>query len=122
MNMLMDEMDYAGNGKNIIILDACRNNPFPKERRSKASLGLARADVPPGSLIAYATGPGSVAIDGEGRNGIYTSYLLANINTPGIPVEMVFKRVLQGVASDTDRKQIPWMSSSLDIDFYFAVN
>ena len=78
--------------------------------------------MPAGSLIAYATGPGSVAIDGEGRNGIYTSYLLANIYTPNIPVEMVFKRVLQGVAADTNRKQIPWMSSSLAIDFYFAIN
>jgi len=121
LNMLIDEMSYAENGKNIIILDACRNNPFPKEKSRNASLGLARTDVPAGSLIAYATGPGSVAIDGEGRNGIYTSYLLANMNTPGIPIEMVFKRVLQGVASDTGRKQIPWMSSSLDIDFYFAV-
>ena len=122
LNMLIDEMAYAENGKNIIILDACRNNPFPKEKSRNESLGLARTEVPAGSLIAYATGPGSVAIDGEGRNGIYTSYLLANIYTPGIPVEMVFKRVLQGVASDTERKQIPWMSSSLDIDFYFAVN
>jgi hypothetical protein len=121
LNMLIDEMSYAENGKNIIILDACRNNPFPKEKSRNASLGLARTEVPAGSLIAYATGPGSVAIDGEGRNGVYTSYLLANIDTPGIPIEMVFKRVLQGVASGTDRKQIPWMSSSLDIDFYFAV-
>jgi hypothetical protein len=122
LNMLIDEMAYAGNGKNIIILDACRNNPFPEENSRKPSLGLARTEVPAGSLIAYATGPGSVAIDGEGRNGIYTSYLLANIYTPNIPVEMVFKRVLQGVAADTNRKQIPWMSSSLAIDFYFAIN
>jgi hypothetical protein len=122
LNMVIDVMDYAENGKNIIILDACRNNPFPKEKSRNASLGLARTNVPAGSLIAYATSPGSVAIDGEGRNGIYTSYLLENIYTPGIPVEMVFKRVLQGVASDTERKQIPWMSSSLDIDFYFVTN
>jgi hypothetical protein len=121
LNMLIDEMVAAENGKNIIILDACRNNPFPEEKSRHASRGLARTDVPAGSLIAYATSPGSVAIDGEGRNGIYTSYLLENMNAPGIPIEMVFKRVLQGVASDTHRKQIPWMSSSLDIDFYFAV-
>ncbi len=121
LNMLIDEMVAAENDKNIIILDACRNNPFPKEKSRHASMGLARTDVPAGSLIAYATSPGSVAIDGEGRNGVYTSYLLANMNIPGIPIEMVFKRVLQGVASDTNRKQIPWMSSSLDIDFYFAV-
>jgi hypothetical protein len=120
LNMLIDEMVYAENGKNVIILDSCRNNPLPKGKGSKGSIGLARTDAPAGTLIAYATSPGSVAIDGEGRNGIYTKYLLANMFAPGIPIEMVFKRVLQGVASDTDRKQIPWMSSSLDIDFYFA--
>ena len=122
LNMLIDEMVAANNGKNIIILDACRNNPLPKEESRHASIGLARTDAPAGSLIAYATSPGSVAIDGEGRNGIYTRYLLEHIFTPGIPIEMVFKRVLQGVASDTERKQIPWMSSSLDIDFSFATN
>lgn len=120
LNMLIDEMSFADNGKNIIILDSCRNNPLPKEEGRNPSKGLARTDAPAGTLIAYATSPGSVAIDGEGRNGIYTKYLLANIYTPGIPIEMVFKRVLQGVASDTGRKQIPWMSSSLDVDFYFA--
>ena len=120
LNMLIDEMVEADNGKNIIILDACRNNPLPNEESRYQSAGLARTDAPAGTLIAYATSPGSVAIDGEGRNGIYTSYLLENIYLPGLPIEMVFKRVLQGVAADTNRKQIPWMSSSLDIDFYFA--
>jgi len=120
LNLLVDEMAYADNGKNIVILDSCRNNPLPQEKGRNSAKGLARTDAPPGTLIAYATSPGSVAIDGEGRNGIYTKYLLENIFTPGIPIEMVFKRVLQGVASDTGRKQIPWMSSSLDVDFYFA--
>jgi len=122
LNMLIDEMTAAKNGKNIIILDACRNNPLPQEDNRHQTVGLARTDAPAGTLIAYATSPGSVAIDGEGRNGIYTSYLLENIFLPGLPIEMVFKRVLQGVAADTDRKQIPWMSSSLDIDFSFAMN
>jgi len=120
LNMLIDEMIYAENGKNIIILDSCRNNPLPKGEGRNPPKGLARTDAPAGTLISYATSPGSVAIDGEGRNGVYTQYLLENIFTPGIPVEMVFKRVLQGVAADTGRKQIPWMSSSLDVDFYFA--
>jgi len=122
LNMLLDEMTTAENGKNIIILDACRNNPLPQEDSRHQTVGLARTDAPAGTLIAYATSPGSVAIDGDGRNGIYTSYLLENIYLPGLPIEMVFKRVLQGVAADTDRKQIPWMSSSLDIDFSFAKN
>ena len=120
LNMLIDEMVEADNGKNIIILDACRNNPLPNDDNRYQTAGLARTDAPAGTLIAYATSPGSVAIDGEGRNGIYTSYLLENIYLPGVPIEMVFKRVLQGVAADTNRKQIPWMSSSLDIDFYFT--
>lgn len=121
LNMLIDEMVYAENNKNIIIMDACRNNPLPEEdTRRRPSTGLARTDAPAGTLIAYATSPGSVAIDGEGRNGIYTKYLLEHIFSPGIPVEMVFKRVLQGVTSETDRKQIPWMSSSLEVDFYFV--
>jgi len=119
LNMLIDEMVYANNGKNIIILDACRNNPLPEKDERRSSTGLARTDAPAGTLIAYATSPGSVAIDGEGRNGVYTKYLLENMFEPGIPIEIVFKRVLQGVSSDTNRKQIPWMSSSLDIDFYF---
>ena len=121
LNLLVDELSLAGNGKNIIILDSCRNNPLPGESGRSSANGLARTDAPAGTLIAYATSPGSVAIDGDGRNGIYTKYLLANIFTPGIPIELVFKRVLQGVAADTGRKQIPWMSSSLDIDFNFAV-
>ncbi len=87
-------------------------SPFTRSLRPLAA--------PAGTLIAYATSPGSVAIDGEGRNGIYTKYLLENMSSPDIPIEMVFKRVLKGVASETSRKQIPWMSSSLDIDFYFA--
>ena len=68
--MLIDEMDFANNGKNIIILDSCRNNPLPEQESRNPSKGLARTDAPPGTLIAYATSPGSVAIDGEGRNGI----------------------------------------------------
>jgi uncharacterized caspase-like protein len=110
----------ANNGKNIVVLDSCRNSPLPREDSRYASIGLARTDAPAGTLIAYATSPGSVAIDGEGRNGTYTKYILENIFAPGLPIEMVFKRVLKGVSSETNRKQIPWMSSSLDIDFAFA--
>lgn len=120
LNMLLDEMTAAKNGKNIIILDSCRDNPLPKGETRRRTVGLARTEAPAGTLIAYATSPGSVAIDGKGRNGIYTKYLLSNMNTPNIPIETVFKRVLQGVSAETERQQIPWMSSSLDIDFYFV--
>jgi uncharacterized caspase-like protein len=116
---VLGKMEDAGNGLNIVILDACRDNPFARAFRSVPS-GLARMDAPRGTLIAYATAPGSVAADGTGRNGIYTQNLLAHMATPGLPVEEVFKRVRNGVIRDTAEKQVPWESSSLTGSFYFA--
>lgn len=103
---------------NIVILDACRNNPFERRFRG-ASGGLAQMEAPKGSLIAYATAPGKTAADGEGRNGIYTHELLKLMQTPGIPIEQVFKRVRANVARATADNQIPWEASSLTGDFYF---
>ena len=74
---------------------------------------------PPGTLVAFATAPGSVASDGIGKNGIYTQHLLASLGQPGVPVEQVFKRVRVGVMKDTRNAQVPWESSSLVGDFYF---
>ena len=101
-----------------MILDACRNNPFSRKFRS-ASQGLAQMDAPSGTLVAFATAPGSVASDGAGKNGIYTQHLLASLGQPGVPVEQVFKRVRVGVMKDTRNAQVPWESSSLVGDFYF---
>jgi hypothetical protein len=78
-------------------------------------------DAPSGMLVAFATAPGSVAYDGEGVNGVYTKHLLRNLTLPGMPVELVLKRVREGVSKDTEGKQIPWESSSLLGDFYFKV-
>ncbi len=117
-NQVLDKMDQAGNRLNIVILDACRDNPFARSFRSKQS-GLAQMDAPSGVLIAFATAPGAVAYDGDGANGVYTKHLLRNLTIPGLPVELVLKRVREGVAKDTDSKQIPWESSSLLGDFYF---
>ena len=119
VGMVLEEMGQAENSLNIVILDACRNNPLPRSFRS-SSRGLAKIDGPTGTLIAYATSPGSVASDGEGRNGIYTKHLLKNITTSGLPVEQVFKKVLQGVKQDTNSGQVPWLSSSFSGDFYFT--
>ena len=116
---VLGKMEDAGNGLNIIILDACRDNPYARQFRSTRN-GLARMDAPRGTLIAYATGPGSVAADGDGRNGVYTRNLLKHLSTPGMPVEQVFKHVRVDVISDTDQKQVPWESSSLTGNFYFA--
>jgi len=116
---VLGKMEDAANGLNIVILDACRNNPFARSFRSAAQ-GLARMDAPTGSLIAYATAPGSVAADGEGRNGVYTRNLLQHLGTRGVSVEEMFKRVRLGVVADTQKTQVPWEASSLTGDFRFA--
>jgi hypothetical protein len=117
-NVVLAKMDTAKNTLNLMILDACRNNPFARSFRS-ASAGLAQMDAPSGTLVAFATAPGSVASDGEGDNGLYTKHLLANIGRAGLPIEQVFKEVRRGVGRDTSDRQIPWESSSLRGDFYF---
>ena len=111
-------MEYAGNRLNIVILDACRNNPLKRSFRSGAS-GLARMDAPAGSLIAYATAPGSVAADGTGRNGLYTSNLMKHMMIPGLSIEEMFKSVQLNVMDATNKAQVPWESSSMTGDFYF---
>jgi hypothetical protein len=117
-NQVLDKMDHAGNRLNIVILDACRDNPFARSFRSKQS-GLAQMDAPSGMLVAFATSPGAVAYDGDGVNGVYTKHLLRNLAIPGLPIELVLKRVREGVSKDTAQKQIPWETSSLLGDFYF---
>lgn len=119
-NLMLGMMDEAGNGLNVIILDACRNNPFGRSFRS-ASNGLAQMDAPSGTLIAYATAPGSVASDGNTRNGLYTQELLKNMLVPGLKIEEVFKRVRISVRNSSAGKQTPWESSSLTGDFYFSI-
>jgi hypothetical protein len=117
---ILAEMTDAGNRLNIVILDACRNNPFLRSFRS-AARGLAKMDAPTGTLIAYATAPGDVAEDGKFRNSPYTANLLKYMATPGLPVELVFKRVRDGVIKDSGNRQVPWEATSLKgEDFYFA--
>ncbi|MCX5821155.1 MAG: caspase family protein [Deltaproteobacteria bacterium] len=117
---ILSEMDHANNGLNIVLLDACRNNPFARSFRSE-SRGLAIiGQVPRGAFISYATAPGDVARDGDGRNSPYTESLLEYMQIPGIPIETVFKRVRLKLDSETGGKQVPWESSSLKGDFYFV--
>jgi uncharacterized caspase-like protein len=103
----------------MVILDACRNNPFEGRFRSTRGSGLAQVDAPKGTLLAYATAPGKVASDGEGANGLYTAEFLKAIDTPGAKVEEVFKAVRVNVIKATSGEQIPWESSSLTGDYYF---
>lgn len=112
------QMEAARNRMNIVILDACRNNPFARGFRS-ATRGLATMNAPTGTLIAYATAPGSTASDGAGKNGLYTEELLAQMRVPGNKIEDVFKRVRANVMNRSNSQQIPWEASSLIGDFYF---
>ena len=117
---VLGRMEEAGNPLNIVILDACRDNPFPTAFRSPTA-GLARMDAPRGAIVAYATGPGQAALDGRGgRNGVYTKHLLAVMGLPGLTLEQVFKLVRVRVAQETGERQIPWESSCLMGEFYFS--
>ncbi|WP_319763037.1 caspase family protein [Maridesulfovibrio sp.] len=116
---VLAKMEDAGNRMNIVILDACRNNPFKRSFRSMRS-GLAQMDAPTGSFIAFATAPGKTALDGRGNNSPYVTHMLSNMNRKGLTIEQFFKKVRQGVIKDTSRKQVPWESSSLVGDFYFS--
>ena len=123
VGQVLGKMGEARNGFNVIILDACRDNPFARSFRSSTrGLAVVRDAAPQGTLIAYATSPGKVASDGDASNGLYTKHLLQNMATPNLSIEQVFKRVLQGVDRETNGQQTPWTSSSFSGDFYFVQN
>jgi hypothetical protein len=117
-SLITGAMEEAENPMNIILLDACRDNPFPRKNRS-GTRGLARMDSASGTIIAYSTSPGDVAADGEGRNSPYTAQLLKYMDAPGLTIEQVFKKVRVGVEDTTQGRQLPWETSSLRGDFYF---
>src|SRR5499425_3253809 len=117
-NRVLAAMDEAGNRVNLVILDACRDNPVARSFRS-ATRGLAQMEAAQGTYIAFATAPGSVALDGAGRNGLYTHYLLQSLQQPDTDIDKVFRRVTADVARATGGKQVPWISSSLTGDFSF---
>jgi hypothetical protein len=120
IGQVLGKMGEARNGLNMVILDACRDNPLAKSFRSSTrGLAVVNSSAVKGTLIAYATSPGNVASDGADGNGLYTKHLLQHLTSPGLPVEQVFKRVLQGVERDTNGKQSPWISSSFSGDFFF---
>ena len=118
LSAVMEKLDSAKNPVNIVILDACRNNPFGNKLQATAK-GLAQVDAPPGTFIAFATAPGSTAADGGGRNGLYTQHLVQQIARPGAQIEEVFKAVRAGVRTDSKNVQIPWESTSLETPFVF---
>lgn len=118
VDAVLAKMETARNRLNILILDACRNDPFSRAFRSSTQ-GLAPLDAPTGTYIAFATAPGRTAADGTGSHGLYTEQLLKAMHAPGLKIEDTFKAVLRGVRQASKDQQIPWTSSSVDGDFYF---
>lgn len=120
---VLSRMAEAGNRINIVILDACRNNPLQLSRKTISKglgvMSVGRAEK--GTFIAYATSPGSTAADGTGRNGLYTKHLLRALETQDSDIDKVFGRVRTGVVQDTNGEQVPWTSSSVIGSFYFDV-
>jgi len=130
----VDRLSAIRSGANIIVLDACRVNPFaggvivgPDGRRLKfrgaTPGGLATLDAPVGTLVAFSTAPNGVALDGaKGEHSVYARHLLSNLPTPGLQIEQLFKRVRIAVAEETGHVQVPWESSSLTADFCFKTD
>lgn len=113
---VLNTMEYANDeGLNMVILDACRNNPFPAGKRGGA--GLARVNAPSGTLIAYSTDPGSVASDGNGSNGLYTGELLKQLQTSQ-RIEDIFMNTRNSVEKLSEGKQRPWEEARLKGVFY----
>jgi Caspase domain len=118
LNTVLGLMQDAKTRVNILIIDACRDNPFARRFRGVAR-GLAFMDAPNGTYVAYATAPGSVAEDGDpGQNSIYTGELIKVLREPGLRIEDVFKRVRVAVLARTNNRQNPWDASSLTGDFF----
>ena len=115
---ILDKMDEAKSHLNLVFLDACRNNPFPRSVRA-VSRGLAGMNAPTGTLLVFATNPDNVAADGTGRNGAYTKHLLQYITQPGLEVGMLLRRVRTAVKEETGGQQVPWENGSIEGEFYF---
>ena len=124
LTYILGQMSRAKSRVNVVILDACRDNPFAKRAStpSQATQGLAQMDAPIGTLLAYATAPGKQAPDGIGQRGnsVYTAQLAQHLLTPGLPVEIMFKRVREAVVRESRQLQVPWEHSSLLGEFAFV--
>lgn len=120
-NYVLATMEQSGSKVNVMILDACRNNPYSRGFRS-ATLGLAPMQAGSGMVIAFATAPGSQASDGgRDRNGLYTKHLLSNLEEKDTDILKVFQRTRAAVVRETRGRQIPWESTSLIGDFHFRI-
>lgn len=117
---VLNLMSIANAKVNLVILDACRNNPYERSwSRSVNGAGLAPIQATRGTLIAYATAPGSTASDGSGENGLYTSAILNHIGNENLTIEQLFRRVRTEVEDKSKNQQHPWESTSLTGDDLF---
>ncbi|MGJ4893074.1 caspase family protein [Bradyrhizobium sp. HKCCYLRH3099] len=124
LNDVLNTLNSVPSRMRILMLDACRNNPFPSINQN-AGRGLALVDTKtgaPGTFLSYSTSPGAEAEDGNGANSPYTTALLQAAREPGVPIEQAFKRVRVAVNKATEGRQTPWDSSSLTEDFRFVVS
>jgi TonB family protein len=119
MRQIMDVLEDAKTRLNLVFLDACRNNPYQRSFRSSSD-GLSKVVAPSGTLISFATRPGSVAADGTGRNGLYTGALLEAMDSRSDQIEQVLKRVVARVRAGSKNQQEPWMEGSIDGEFCFG--
>lgn len=121
-NEILEKMGEGKTHLNLVFLDACRDNPFPNASKSM-SRGLTKMDAPSGTLIAYATAPNNVASDGNERNSPYTKNLLKVLKSePSIEIGLLLRKVTKAVKEETKGNQEPWLSMSIDGEFYFAQN
>lgn len=118
LNQILELLDESKTRMNLVFLDACRNNPYVRNFRSVTN-GLSKVTAPSGTIISFATRPGSVAADGPGNNGIYTEKLLENMGKH-MPIEQVLKNVVVAVKAASNGLQEPWMEGSIEGDFYFV--
>jgi tol-pal system protein YbgF len=119
-NWVLGQMEEAGNRVNLVVLDACRNNPFTRSWKRSVTRGLARMEAPRGTMIAYATRPGDVAADGKGNNSPYTKAFSDAIQTPGLTLSSVFIKTRNSVIKQTSNEQVPWEEGGLTAELYLA--
>lgn len=123
LDKVVDVMAASKSSTRIVVLDACRNNPWERRwHRAQGVRGLASVYAPKGTIIGFATSPGEYALDGTGRNGVYTASILQHIDTPDCTIEMMFKRVRNSVAAASAGKQTSWEHTSLSGEFYFNLS
>ena len=123
VNKILDRMDEIKIETNLMILDACRNNPFT--RKWNRDFVIPKGLVPmtaKGAFIGFAASPGKTASDGSGRNGTYTEAILNNIIIPNLTIDQIFTRVNADVRLKSNNTQIPFKNSSLSKDFCFSIS